>query len=163
MRSILFAFLSLIVLSCNSPEEKIQELEKEIESLKSSLNSMTNYKPGFGDFMSSIQSHHNKLWFAGINENWDLADFEMHELEEYLEAIEEIHPNREETKLISMIETNIDLVEDAIEEQDKEKFIKEYTNMTNTCNTCHKATDHGFIHIIVPEAPAYFNQDFTKQ
>ena len=32
--------------------------------------------------MSSIQTHHAKLWFAGMNANWRLADFEIHEIME---------------------------------------------------------------------------------
>ena len=35
--------------------------------------------PGFEEFMSNIQAHHAKLWFAGQNHNWKLADFEIHE------------------------------------------------------------------------------------
>jgi len=46
-----------------------------------------SYKPGFGEFMGGIQVHHEKLWFAGTNQNWKLAGFEIHEIKESMDDI----------------------------------------------------------------------------
>ena len=34
------------------------------------------YKPGLGEFMTATQLRHAKLWFAGKDNNWDLAAYE---------------------------------------------------------------------------------------
>ena len=40
--------------------------------------------------MTYIQIHHSKLWFAGKNQNWELAKFELDEISETIEAIKKI-------------------------------------------------------------------------
>jgi hypothetical protein len=55
--------------------------------------------------MSSIQVHHAKLWFAGQNQNWELADFEMHEIAGIDDAIKEYQSEREGIKESRYAET----------------------------------------------------------
>ena len=51
-------------------------------------NTLSNaYKPGFGEIMNSVQINHSKLWFAGTNKNWKLAEFEVHEIMELLDDV----------------------------------------------------------------------------
>ena len=155
------AIVSLLLLTACSPTSKDEQaLESKIAELETIIENA--YKPGFGDFMGSIQKHHNKLWFAGTQENWELASFEIHELEELFEDIKTYHAQREETKVISIIEPGLTAVEDAIEKQNIEAFKQGYTALTNSCNTCHHATKHEFIKITVPTVPAYTNQDFKR-
>lgn len=70
MRHILFIILTFGLFACNQPTDKTQVLQNRIDSLEQKL--ANTYKPGFGEFMSGIQAHHSKLWFAGQNENWNL-------------------------------------------------------------------------------------------
>ena len=60
-------------------------MEKRIDSLSKRIDS--SYSPGLGEFMVSIQMHHGKLWFAGKNGNWELANFELGEIRETLDDI----------------------------------------------------------------------------
>ncbi len=158
MRNLLLILLTFSLISCNQHTDNTADLQNRIDSLENKLGK--TYKPGFGDFMSSIQTHHAKLWFAGQNENWDLADFEIHELEEAIEDIQTYHAGRKETELIEMIIPALDNVEDAVEKKDLVLFEKNYRSLTNTCNTCHQQTDHGFVVIKIPESLPYTNQDF---
>src|SRR5258708_38764496 len=43
------------------------------------------YAPGLGEFMTATQLRHAKLWFAGKQNNWDLAAYEIDEIKEGLE------------------------------------------------------------------------------
>ncbi|MBL0268653.1 MAG: hypothetical protein IPP99_08310 [Chitinophagaceae bacterium] len=52
--------------SCKQQTDN-KQLQNRIDSLEIQL--ANSYKPGFGELMSSIQTHHAKLWFAGQNEN----------------------------------------------------------------------------------------------
>jgi hypothetical protein len=78
----------LLAISCKQPGNSTAALQSRIDSLEKKI--AATYKPGFGEFMSSIQIHHAKLWFAGKNQNWELADFEMHEIGETIDAIKGI-------------------------------------------------------------------------
>jgi hypothetical protein len=161
MKILFRPFLALFLLTACTQENNIEKaLQSQIDSLQIQLDNA--YKPGFGDFMGSIQNHHNKLWFAGFNENWELAAFEIHELEELFEDIKTLYPDRDETQTIPMIEPGLVAVNNAIKKQNIEEFKQGYITLTNSCNTCHQANKHDFIKIIVPTSPSYSNQDYKR-
>ncbi len=161
MRKILLGIFSMGLLACNQPQEPVAVLEKRIDSLENQLEN--SYKPGFGDFMGFIQTHHAKLWFAGQNENWELADFELHELEEAIDDIQEIHATREETKYIDMIIEPLEKVDEAVDNKDKAAFKQSYQALTNACNQCHTTVNMEFIEIKIPDSPPFSNQIFTPK
>ncbi|QEC69902.1 hypothetical protein FRZ67_22345 [Panacibacter ginsenosidivorans] len=158
MKRITFFSFSLILLACNTQPSN-QLLQNRIDSLQTKL--ANTYKPGFGEFMSGIQIHHAKLWFAGQNQNWQLADFEVHEIQESLDDIKEYCTDRKETNEIGMIDAPIDSLNNAIAQKDLARFKNSYILLTNTCNQCHKATDHGFNVIKMPASPPFSNQEFS--
>lgn len=109
MRQILLILLAFGLFTCNQQTDNTKILQSRIDSLEIKL--ANTYKPGFGDFMGTIQAHHSKLWFAGQNENWELADFEVHEIMEAFEAIQKFQAEREESQLIGMINPALDSVD----------------------------------------------------
>ncbi len=162
MKHIFLILLTFALFGC-SPQhtEEIKVLQNRIDSLESKLAG--TYKPGLGEFMSGIQVHHNKLWFAGQNQNWDLADFEIHEIEEAIEDIEEYHKGRKEIEQIDMIKPALESLDEAIDKRDPIAFNTGFNILTNTCNACHQVAEHGFIVIKVPDAQPFSNQDFNVQ
>lgn len=158
MKQPIYIIIVVLALSCNQQNDKMKKIQATIDSLQKQLSQ--TYKPGFGEFMSSIQMHHAKLWFAGINNNWDLADFEIHEIEESLEDIEQFNSDRPESKNIKMISPAIDSVSHAIEQKDGQRFKNSFTFLTNTCNNCHKETEHAFNVVTIPTEIPVVNQDF---
>lgn len=158
MKKILFIALSLSLVSCNQHKDNAKDLELRIDSLES--KHANSYKPGIGDFMGTMQTHHAKLWFAGQNENWDLADFEVHELEEAIEDIQKYQAGREEVAMIEMLNAPLDSIDKAIDQKNSEAFKRNFISLTNTCNTCHIAVDFGFNVIKLPDASPFGNQDF---
>src|SRR5680860_607559 len=116
MRQILLIILPFGRFACNQQIDNTKILQKRIDSLEIKL--ANTYKPGFGDLMSGIQTHHSKLWFAGQNENWKLADFEVHEIMEAIEDIQKFQTARKESQMIEMILPPLDSVNDAIQQKD---------------------------------------------
>ena len=47
------------------------------------MNTLTTeqYVPRLGDIMNAVQSRHMKLWFAGKALNWELAAYELGQIE----------------------------------------------------------------------------------
>lgn len=161
MRKLTIILIAFFMISCSSKyEKKIQELQNQLQNQQELLKN--TYKPGFGDLMGGLQNHHNKLWFAGTNENWELADFALHELEEIVEDIKTIHADRKETQSIFIIEPALEAMDEAVDNQNLNQFKEQYINLTNACNTCHKATGFEFISIKTPTLPSYSNQDFSR-
>ncbi|HEY6977642.1 MAG TPA: hypothetical protein VH396_15195, partial [Chitinophagaceae bacterium] len=110
-----------------------------------------------------IQVHHAKLWFAGKNNNWKLADFEIHEIMEAVEDIRHYNREREEVKELPMLQPALDSVSNAINKQDKNLFNKDFIILTNTCNNCHRAVHYEFNMVKIPETAPYSNQEFKYQ
>ncbi|HEY2721555.1 MAG TPA: hypothetical protein VGI82_07510, partial [Chitinophagaceae bacterium] len=107
-----------------------------------------------------IQLHHAKLWFAGENQNWALADFEVHEIGETLDDVRNFCSDRPEVNAIGMINPAIDSINNAIQQKNPSQFKTSFVLLTNTCNNCHKATGHAFNVVTIPSALPVFNQDF---
>jgi len=161
MQKILITLLTLSMLSCGQKSDNSKYLQTQIDSLEKKLSQ--TYKPGFGEFMGNIQIHHAKLWFAGENKNWQLADFEMNEIKENLDGIQKYCSDRTETKSIGMINLAMDSLSNSILKKNKVMFQRNYTTLTNSCNTCHQATNHEYNVITVPKIPPFSNQDFRTK
>ena len=146
--------------ACGQPAHETSVLQKQVDSLSHAL--AATYKPGLGDFMSSIQIHHNKLWFAGQNQNWKLADFEIHEITEALDDIQKYLPERSESRMTRLLRPVLDSVADAVRLHDVHLFTNRYTSLTNTCNTCHRATSFEGTIIKIPDQPPFSNQQFKN-
>jgi hypothetical protein len=157
MKAVLLFSLMLVISACSQSAE-VHQLQTKVDSLQSKLDD--TYKPGLGEFMTGIQLHHAKLWFAGINKNWKLADFEVHEIGETLDDIKKYCTDRPEVKSIGMIDPAIADISAAIKRQDMQSFKSGFIQLTSDCNTCHKDNQHGFNVIIIPNTLPVSNQDF---
>jgi hypothetical protein len=160
MKSILsFLCVALFLSACNNSSTQITQLQNKVDSLQKELND--TYKPGLGEFMSSIQVHHAKLYFAGQDDNWKLADFEIHEIMEAVDDIQHYASDRPEVKELPMLLPALDSVNAAITKQDKNLFNKNFVTFTNTCNACHTAVNYEFNMVKIPDTPPFSNQVFS--
>jgi len=159
-QAILFCLLFMLA-SCGQNENNTQQLLSRIDSLQNRLKA--TYKPGLGEFMSGIQVHHAKLWFAGEAQNWELADFEISEIKEALDNIRTYNKDRPEIKSLPMIEPAIDSMDYAIKQKNPQLFKSSFVLLTNTCNNCHHAVNHAFNVIKIPDTPPFTNQVFKAR
>lgn len=158
MKYIVLILTAFVYVGCNRSADNTASLQNRIDSLEKRLSK--TYKPGLGEFMSSIQVHHAKLWFAGQNRNWKLADFEVHEMMEAFDNIRQYQAERKESEKTTMIDPALDSVNAAIMQKDAAYFNRSYVLLTNTCNNCHHAVNFEFNVVKVPDIPPLSNQDF---
>jgi hypothetical protein len=158
MKNIPLIVATFLLAACGRGDDNTARLQQQVDSLQKQLNN--TYKPGLGEFMMGIQQHHAKLWFAGTNKNWELADFEVHEIGETLDDIKQYCNDRPEVKSIGIIDPAINSINVAIKQKDAELFKKGFIELTNDCNTCHKDNQHGFNVIIIPKGVPVENQKF---
>ena len=117
-----------------------------------------------GDVMTKLQRHSNKLWFAGRANNWPLAAFYIHELEETFEELTE-HEIIDEGVDISMLTRKmglspLKLVGTAVTQRDSSAFLSSYNNLISHCNSCHQTSNHSFVVIKTPDQPVFDNQEY---
>ena len=124
---------------------------------------------GLGEIMLAVQMRHAKLWFAGTNQNWDLAKYELNELKESFDDVVEFHPTHKGvpqplTTLVPTIMTPaLDRVGKTIDAKDAKEFASAYDGLVASCNACHEAATYGFTVIKRPDVPPFSNQDFTPK
>ena len=125
------------------------------------------YQPGLGEFMTATQLRHAKLWFAGEQNNWDLAAYEIDEVKEGLEDAARLFPTFDGFPVAEMIKTIIDPrieeVEKAVRAKSSTKFAAAFDELTSGCNSCHAAASKPFIRIQRPIASPLTNQNFAPE
>lgn len=150
--SIVAIVLSSLALMKSNHSEHV-EVEKEI---------VVEEEFELADVMAKFQYHYNKLWFAAQAENWELAAFYAHELEESFESLEEANVIEEGQNLSQLLKQMalpaFEELEVSIKKKDLSEFTDNYNALINGCNSCHAATQHGFIQIKVPETKVIDNQ-----
>ena len=156
---LLSVVLSVVLLtSCDQNTDVLRQLQAKMDSLQQKMEN--TYKPGFGELMSSIQEHHSKLWFAGVNQNWALAAYEQSLINSAFEKIDKYHSDNPNSKQLGMISVPIDSIQSAIAQKNLPYFKRSFLFLTTTCNNCHLITRHAFNVIIVPTTNPTNNQDF---
>lgn len=143
----------------NHLEEKLTLLEQQLEQIKTA-----SYRPGLGSAMLQIQTRHAKLAVAGKHQNWELAKFLIHELEEGFEDVVNEHPLHDEINIAqfvpSLVMPAITKMEEGIENDHYPTFNSGFEALTIACNSCHQASHHDYIEIINPEEAGFANQAF---
>jgi len=124
--------------------------------------------PGLGEIMTLNQMRHAKLWWAGDARNWDLAAYELDELQEGFDDVVRFHPTHKDvalplSELVPKIMTEpMQQVRQAVESKNHEVFVAAYDGLTKACNSCHQATRFGFNVVKRPTDASWFsNQDFN--
>jgi hypothetical protein len=125
------------------------------------------YEPGLGEFMTATQLRHAKLWFAGKQNNWDLAAYEIDEIKEGLEDAARLHPTFDGVPVAEMIKTIIDPriegLEKAVRGKSRAKFSVAFDELTSGCNSCHAGANKPFIRIQRPTESPLTNQNFAPE
>lgn len=115
--------------------------------------------------MAALQRFAAKLHHAGTSENWPLAGFYEHEIEEVAEEIVAGGFEEDGHAMGSLVEQMllpaVERTGEAIAAGSAADFEVAYGALVTACNACHAATDHGFVTITVPQQNTFTNQDFT--
>jgi cytochrome c553 len=120
------------------------------------------YVPTLGDIMGATQLRHFKLWYAGKLRNWELASYELGQIEDSLINAARLYQNIPVEK-INMIQQPLITLAGAIKAKDGARFASAFANLTAACNSCHEAAQVGFITIQVPTASPFSNQSFMPK
>lgn len=165
--------LTLILLTaamataCSGTTDDTASLRNQLTDLKTKQAALekTRYIPHLGWAMVQVQTYHAKLYFAGAAQNWELAAYYTHELEEALEDVEKFHPEHEGVTVAELIKAmtipRVEEVEKAVEQKDAVAFSAAFEKLTTSCNQCHQAAGKSMIRIQIPQNMGLPNQDFN--
>jgi hypothetical protein len=126
------------------------------------------YRPGLGDLMTmTVQPRHIKILLAGHEQNWVLAQYELHELQEAFDRVVRVWPRYKGLPLGGMVDAiakgPMDEIANAVDAKDEVAFDAGYEKLTEGCNACHQAANVGHVVIKVPTSSNFPDQDFRPQ
>jgi hypothetical protein len=115
----------------------------------------SGYLPSISDLMiATIQPRHERLWRAGQDGDWEFAAYELGNLHGAFGRIGQAHPATQNISFPQMItsvtEQPITELKSAIQSKDATAFTNAYADLTDACNSCHQALNHGVVEIVVP-------------
>jgi hypothetical protein len=115
----------------------------------------------------TVQPRHIKILLAGHEQNWVLAQYELHELQEAFDRVVRVWPRYKGLPLGGMVDAiakgPMDEIGKAIGAKDEVAFDAGYEKLTEGCNACHQAANVGHVVIKVPNASSFPDQDFRPQ
>ena len=126
------------------------------------VTAQQGYTPRPNSLMILTQLGHFKLWYAGIVQNWPLADYELTQIRNNIVDAMRLYPNKSESNM-PMMTPAADELDDAIKAKDSVKFSKAFSKLTAACNSCHEATGFGFIKIREPRLSPIETSPFTDE
>ncbi|MGO9431779.1 hypothetical protein [Rhodoblastus sp.] len=116
------------------------------------------------DIMGETQLRHLKLSFAGSVKNWDLADYEVAQIDKSFRRAAQLYPTFENVPVARLIaeisEPVLAEVKKSIKDRDRDAFLRSFDKLTTACNSCHQEAKLGFIRMQVPTASPFSNQVF---
>jgi hypothetical protein len=115
----------------------------------------TEYLPSISDLMiATIQPRHERLWQAEQDDNWEFTAYELGNLHGAFKRLGSAHPVEHDISFPEMItsvtEQPFKDLSSAIQAKDHTAFARAYANLTDACNSCHQALNHGVVEIHVP-------------
>ena len=140
----------------------ITRLQESVKQLQAQLATAKELAPRLGENMSTIQLHAGKLWFAAKAANWELAAYELQELEETMEAVKKLDAEKNGVKISnvmdSVLQTQVSQLADSIKRKSPIEFQTSYDETLSACKGCHTESGHKFIQIVRPSTPPVTNQ-----
>jgi hypothetical protein len=120
------------------------------------------YIPTLAAIMREIQLCHIKLFYAGQQSNWPLANYEVAQIENNLSNAVQLYQNIP-IETIKVIDQPLVDLSQAVKAKDKVRLTRAFIDMTNACNSCHEAANVDFISIQVPTSSPFSDQSFAPK
>ena len=120
------------------------------------------YLPRLNDMMVAAQLRHFKLWYAGVEKNWPLANYELAQIRTSIEDAKILYPDNDASNM-STLTPVADELDSAIKAKDSIEFSRGFTKLTAACNSCHEVAGVGFIKIREPRLSPLETSPFSDE
>jgi len=136
MKWIIFTISLLLLCSCDNKQEQNTQGNWIKGTEQEKLETIENQFRGFDMAMVETGYRYQELYWAGQDENWEYADYQIEKIRKAIENGLERRPKRAKSAEHFL---NVALPEmgKALEKRDTVVFNKNFQMMTNSCISCH--------------------------
>ena len=157
----LFAAMAVLLMGAASPLQA-DEQNPENSQEQTPSNAQERFVPRLNDMMVATQLRHFKLWYAGLVQNWPLANYELVQIRNVIADTRRLYPKSGGSDMSTMMPAADDL-DEAIKGKDSVKFSKAFSTLTAACNSCHETAGLDFIKIREPRLSPLETSPFTDE
>ncbi len=104
---------------------------------------------GFSQTMVEVGYRYTELYWAGKDENWEFAAYQIEHIEEAMEAGIQRRPARGRSAGMFM-DSALAALSEAVEHQDQDMFRQRFEQLATNCNACHAMEEVSFIQVRIP-------------
>jgi hypothetical protein len=142
-------FLFIAITGC-STQPAPDNNRAVIDSLSKAINQL---KPGLGEFMLQIRYHHDSLGKSIINKDYERAAYEVDEIKETTEKIEQLNITNDKLQkpfaifYEKYLQSPLNVLAEAASKKDDAALKTNFISLTNNCNSCHHENNMAFMKI----------------
>ena len=145
-----FLFMALFN-SCKTEDtEPVGSQDWLTGDTRQKLETITNHLRGFDMAMVETGYRYTELYWAGVDENWDYAQYQIKKIAIALDRGLERRPARAESAQ-QFVNHATPEMEQAVETKDPELFKREFERFTKSCNACHVAENVPHFSVKIPD------------
>ena len=151
---VLFSFpVLMLVFTFQACQQTTQQTTFETqwlgETREEILDNIEEQFQGFSRTMMETAYRYHELYWAGMDQNWEYAEYQREHIEEAMDQGFIRRPERKQSAQ-QFMQQALPQMEKAIEEANPEVFMAAFTNLTASCNTCHAMGGVSFMTIKIP-------------
>ncbi len=141
---------AIIISACQTTSEQSYETRWAGETIEEIVASIENQIGGFDQTMMETGYRYKELYWAGMDSNWEYAEYQLEEMLGSLEKGFVRRPERE-ASAGQFVNTAAPQLMATIASGNKQAFMGSFNRFAASCNTCHGMEDVAFIQVIIPE------------
>ena len=152
MKKILTAMVLMAsMLACTSNQEKENEQGTWLKGDKQHfVEAIERQFDGFSRAMVEVHYRYDELYWAGQDQNWEYADYQLEHIAEAIEKGFERRPAMKENSL-DFLGGPTDILQRAIDAKNLQQFNQAFVIYNAACKSCHIKEEVAFIKTIIPE------------
>lgn len=156
------AAVVLTIAACTSNQTREIEHGSFLKGdMKHFVETVEKQLDGFSRAMMEVHYRYGELYWAGFDENWQYADYQLEHIVEAIEKGNERRPEHEKSAL-EFLGAPREILQKAIDDKNPEYFRRAFFMLNAACMQCHHKEDVSFINVVVPEHRSYFTR-YSKQ
>ncbi|MDV3854902.1 hypothetical protein CMT56_17045 [Elizabethkingia anophelis] len=148
MKYLTILFILSFFSACNQKHEAVQgQWIKGNEQEK--LETIENQFRGFDMAMVETGYRYQELYWAGQDENWEYADYQLEKIQKAIENGLERRPKRTASAQ-HFLTVTLPQMNEALKKRDTVVFNKNFQMLTNSCVSCHTMEKVPFFTVKTP-------------
>ena len=150
MKQTIIIILTLGLFSCNQKTDKETAQGDWIKGTETEqIKTIEKQFRGFDNAMVETGYRYQELYWAGQDQNWEYADYQIEKIKIAIENGLERRPKRAKSAE-HFLSYTLPEIKKSIESKDKMIFNKNFQTMTINCNSCHAMEKVPFFNVQIP-------------